>query len=269
MNFSKMNKLLTFKTGKITCKGSVIFYNNEPISTHKVSMIYISGDTSITNSAICFISLIGITIIFKHNHYPITHLNPGLNNSKYHIAQLKNVKKIKQQKKIIIKLRSSISKQMGLPMLSDFIKDDFSLLDEARYMKYLYVKICKKFNISWKGKKTTGSETNMHFWWYLLYALIETACMRIGVNPHIGIIHKCKKGLVYDVSDIIKPIFLQDSIISEKGDVKAFWDIYKKYKVNMLIIKIIGSIVTLDHSYQVDLSKHLECSLPRSHPYHE
>ena len=252
-NFSKRGSLLTIRDGTLYGKNGQLFWNKELLDIRKLSTLFIEGEYTVASTAIKIMRDAQIDLVAKSGGYPCYFSSYLTRSSKLKIKQFSlflSKKEKAKSRKILWKARASCSKRAGLPVLPKFDNLNLSLI-EARYVRRLYLQIAKQNDITWKGKDITGQETHMHMWWHLLYGVIHTCLKAMNVDPDVGFIHTCPGALVYDLSDVFKPLFLKEALKEKtSASAKVFFYIYKQNKVNKLIPLMVKGLIS---------DRHLKC----------
>jgi len=250
MNYKKANKQLSVNTGEITVKNGIVYVDNK-IVHKKVSHIFVYGDVKISSKAILVLAELRICVIFtyKGRTKSVVNFNNSLSIKRKQLASMTSPK----PKRKLLSIRNWALKIAKLPELK--INNNF-LLSEARHMRSVYLKLQVKHKLT-GNKKQFGQETNLHTWWHFLYGEIDACLVKMGADPDIGYIHKCSKSLTYDISDCIKPLFIDDAL--GNSEVIDFYKLFNKYKLKKLLPLMILWILDID----------TQCSWHRSRLYHD
>jgi hypothetical protein len=127
---------------------------------------------------------------------------------------------------------------------------------EAHHSKLTYKYLLRGTQHEGRNKSIFGKLTAMHLWWKLMYGAINVCLAKMGLDPDLGVIHRCNNGFIYDIADLLKPLFIKTALASMPGSAQEFWFQWVSLKMPRALPTIILWLIGIDPGYSWRHSRH-------------
>lgn len=256
-NVSRRKKFLILNNSSIDYKTGSFLSNGQKIDMADCAVLILKSSCSITGSAINTLSCMGTQVQFCSD-LDLTAIIP--NQRRKPILKLKQydlVSKLKKRERairILFKERNKTLTEIGYNKsikISSYKENTKIMLEEAKWAKRFYMDIYKTHGKKWMGKNNQCQYfKNAHLMYKWLYAVISNIITGMGMDQDLALLHgnHTPGGLIYDLADIFKPIYLSAALIESEGKTyneikEIFWNSTRRFQVRKRLVKILKEIL--------------------------
>lgn len=185
----------------------------ETLPVAAIALLLIGPGCSITSEAARVAALRGCTVSFSGGAgVPVFSHTVAYRSPTLRIKQVRSftdpIERLRLAKLLLSKRAEVVKRNTGLPPLHS---EEFSeagsveavMLAEARWAKTAYASCRLRFGVTFTDKRQNPTSLLNH----MLYSIMMSACLHLGLDPNLGVIHSPNRGggLVFDLADVWKP----------------------------------------------------------------